>query len=156
MALPVESKGIKKSTKVPYSFYLSPKYMRILLASIYPYAFLLLYLTIPFDEYVRALPNILIGVLVVAFPLVVRKEDFSKLKRFPIYLFLGFFGYLVLNALFFGRLETDSNVLMKVLLALGLVILYLPVQGISKISKAIMYSSVAAILFSVFLKRSIK
>ena len=124
--------------------------MRILLASIYPYAFLLLYLTIPFDAYVRALPNILIGVLVVAFPLVVKKDDFKKLKRFPVYLFLAFFGYLVLNALIFGRIPEDLNVLKKVLIALGLVILYLPVQGIKKISKAIIYSSVAAILFSVY------
>ena len=54
--------------------------MKVLLSAIYPYIYLLLFFTIPFDDYVRALPNILLVVLVLAFPFVVKKEDFEKIK----------------------------------------------------------------------------
>ena len=57
------------------------EFMKILLSSIYPYAFAALFLILPFDEYVRALPNILMILLVVAFPYVIEKEDFSRIKR---------------------------------------------------------------------------
>ena len=71
--------------------------MRILLSAIYPYAFLLLYLIIPFDNYIRALPNILLAILLIAFPFIVNKDDFQKLKSLPIVIFLGLFTYLFNN-----------------------------------------------------------
>lgn len=123
--------------------------MRILLSSIYPYVFLLLYLTIPFDDYVRALPNILLIVLAVSFPFVVTKDDLRKLKRLPTILFVSFVVFVFALALGTGRLEADSHTLQKVALAIGLVILYLPIVGFKKIKKAIIFSSVAAIVFSV-------
>ncbi|WP_432412254.1 O-antigen ligase family protein [Rasiella sp. SM2506] len=123
--------------------------MRILLQSIYPYMFLLLYLTIPFDNYMRALPNILLIALAVAFPFVVSKNDFKKLKRLPTLLFIGLVLFVLVQALVLGRLQVDSPVLEKINLAIGLVILYVPIQGFQKIKKAIIFSSVAAILFSV-------
>ena len=123
--------------------------MRIILASIYPYAFFLLYLLIPFDEYIRALPNILLGIIVVAFPFIVTKSDFKKLGKTPMLLFLAFFAFLVLNSLFFGRIEEDFYVLKKILLAVGLVVLYIPVADLEKIDKAIIFSSLAAMLFSI-------
>lgn len=124
--------------------------MRILLAAIYPYAFLLLYLIIPFDNYIRALPNILLAILVVAFPFIVKKKDFNKLKSLPIAIFLGFFLYLCLNSFFAGRWSEDFNIIKKVLIAVGLVILYIPVSDVKKIKGAIIFSSLAAILFSVY------
>ena len=123
--------------------------MRILLSSIYPYVFLLLYFTIPFDEYIRALPNILLIVLAISFPFVVTKTDLKKLKRLPTILFVGFVVYIFLQALLLGRLAVDSPVLEKIALALGLVILYLPVHGFRKIKKVLIFSSIAAIAFSV-------
>lgn len=122
--------------------------MRILLASIYPYAFLLLYLTIPFDNYIRALPNILLGVLVVAFPIIVTKKDFKKLLIKPTLLFLLFFAFLFLNSFISGRMADDFVVIKKMLIPLGLVILYIPVQDFKKLNKAIIFSSLAAIVFS--------
>ncbi len=131
--------------------------MRILLSAIYPYAFLLLYLIIPFDEYFRAPPNILLAILVVAFPFVVKKEDLKKLKSLPIAIFLGFFAYLCLNSFFSGRWDGDFNVIKKVLIAVGLAILYIPVADVNppaeragKINSAIIFSSLAAIIFSVY------
>jgi len=122
--------------------------MRVLLASIYPFAFLLLYFIIPFDEYIRALPNLLLGIIVVAFPFIVEKSDFKKIIRKPALLFLVFFGFLALNSLFFGRLEEDFYILKKILISVGLVLLYIPVHDFKKIEKAIIYSSLAAMLFS--------
>ena len=123
--------------------------MRILLASIYPYAFLLLYLVIPFDEYIRALPNILLGILVVAFPFIVSKDDFKKLVKKPALLFLVFFIFLILNSLLSQRIEEDFYILKKILIAVGLVLLYIPVQDFKKIEKAIIFSALAAMLFSI-------
>src|SRR5690606_5679652 len=105
--------------------------MRILLSAIYPYAFLLLYLIIPFDDYIRALPNILVAILVIAFPFVVKKEDFKKLKSLPILLFVGFLAYICLNSFFSGRIQEDFNIIKKVILAAGLAILYIPVNDIN-------------------------
>ncbi len=123
--------------------------MRILLQSIYPYMFLLLYLTIPFDNYMRALPNILLIALALAFPFVVSKNDFRKLKRLPTLLFIGLVLFVLGQALVLGRLQIDSPVLEKINLTIGLVILYVPIQGFKKIKKALIYSSIAAIVFSV-------
>ncbi len=123
--------------------------MKILLGAIYPYAFLLLYIIIPFDNYVRALPNILLGILILAFPFVVSKKDFGKLRSTPVLLFFSFFLFLILNATIFGRLESDFNIIKKVLIVVGLLILYLPVHDVGKIKKAIVFSSLATILFSI-------
>ena len=140
----------------PKSFLSSPKIktivqptMRILLAAIYPYAFLLLYLIIPFDNYIRALPNILLGILVVAFPFIVKKEDFKKLRSLPIALFLAFFVFLCINSFVTGRTE-DFNIIKKVMIAVGLAVLYIPISNVDKIKNAIIFSALAAIIFSVY------
>lgn len=123
--------------------------MKILLSAIYPYVYLLLFLTIPFEDYIRALPNILLGILVVVFPFVVKKEDFKKIDRSLILILLLFFGYLLVNAALSGTLGEDFTIIKKVLIAVGLVVLYIPVNDFDKIKKAILFSSVAAIVFSV-------
>ena len=123
--------------------------MRILLASIYPYVFLLLYLTIPFDEYVRALPNILLIILIAAFPLIVTKDDFRKLKRTPTLIFLTFFVVLILNMVLNGRIDQNLDIIEMTSIAIGLAILYIPVHDFKKIHKAIILSCLAAITFSV-------
>ncbi len=123
--------------------------MKVLLSAIYPYIYLLLFFTIPFDEYTRALPNILLLILVLTFPFIVKKEDFKKIKSIAILIFFGFCLYLLFNSLLKTSLQEDFTVIKKVLLSLGLVILYIPVQDFEKIKKAIVLSSLAAIVFSV-------
>ncbi|RMA65976.1 O-antigen ligase family protein [Ulvibacter antarcticus] len=123
--------------------------MKILLRAIYPYAFLLLYLILPFDNYVRALPNILLIVLVAAFPFVITKKDIQKVKTIPVLILLGFILFLLGNALIQGRLETDINIIKKVLIAFGLLLLYFPVRNVDKLKKIVIFSSLATILFSV-------
>ncbi len=124
--------------------------MRILLSAIYPYAFLLLYLIIPFDNYIRALPNILLAILVVAFPFIVKKEDFKKLKSIPIAIFLALFAYICIDSFIAGRLQEDYKVINKVMIAVGLAILYIPVADVKKINSAIIFSALAAIVFSIY------
>jgi len=122
--------------------------VRILLTAIYPYVFILLYIIIPFDEYVRALPNILMTILVIAFPFVITKKDFKKLLIKPTLLFLLFFAFLIINSFFQGTLDQDFNVISKMLIPIGLVFLYLPVNNFKKLNKAIVFSSFSAIVFT--------
>jgi O-antigen ligase len=124
--------------------------MKIVLSSIYPYVFSALFLILPFDEYARSLPNILLIILVVAFPSVIEKADFSRIKKMPFFIFCAFALYLVLNTVITGRSETNFAVVNKVLVSLGLVMLYLPVRDIQKVNKAIIFSALAAILFSMY------
>src|SRR5690554_878470 len=124
--------------------------MRILLSAIYPYIFLLLYLTIPFDDYVRAMPNIILMTLVAAFPFVVKKSDFKKLRSFPFVMYFVFVLYLVLNALLFHEFMEDFSIISKVLIALGMAVLYIPVNDVDKIKGAIIFSSLMAIAYSVY------
>ena len=123
--------------------------MRILLASIYPFAFMLLFVIIPFDDYIRALPNILLIVLTISFPAIIKREHFQKIKKVPLFLLLLFFGYIITNSLISGRFDTDLSILKKIAIAIGLVILYLPIQYDRKVQKAVIFSSIAAIVFSV-------
>lgn len=122
--------------------------MRILLASIYPYIFLLLFLTIPFDGYVRALPNILLVLLAVLFPIIVEKKHFQKLKRISSTVWLLFIVSIAIVATINNTWLQDSAVLKKIGLAAALVLLYLPIDNFKKINKAIIFSSIAAIVFS--------
>tara|TARA_R100001369_G_C3325493_1_gene169671 strand:+ start:5710 stop:6819 length:1110 start_codon:yes stop_codon:yes gene_type:complete len=89
------------------------------------------------------------AILVIVFPFVVKKEDFKKIDRSLILLLLLFFGYLVVNAALSGTLGEDFSIIKKVLIAVGLVLLYIPVNDFDKIKKAIIFSSIAAIIFSV-------
>ncbi|MEM7185545.1 MAG: O-antigen ligase family protein [Bacteroidota bacterium] len=123
--------------------------MRILLASIYPWIYVLLFLTIPFDNYVRALPNLLMIILAATFPFIIKKEHFRKLKKIPTILFALFCLYLVANAAIFGRLETDWGLIKKIALAFGFVVLYIPIEDSKKIYRAIVFSGLAVIIFSV-------
>lgn len=123
--------------------------MRILLSSIYPWIYVLLFLAIPFDNYVRILPNILMGILVVTFPFIIKKEHFKKLNTIPTLLFALFCLYLIGNASLAGRLSEDFIVIKKILLAFGFVLLYIPIDDYKKINRAIVFSALAVITFSV-------
>ena len=57
--------------------------------------------------------------------------------------------YLVVNALLFNRVEDDFVMIKKVMLSLGFVLLYIPIGDSKKINRAIVFSSLAVILFSV-------
>ncbi len=124
--------------------------MKILLKAVYPYIFFLLYLIIPFDNYIRAFPNLLLGLLAILFPVVISKENLTRIARKPAMLFFLFFLYLFTSSYLLGRLDEDFSILKKMLIPLGLVLLYLPVGTFDKIKKAVIFSALATILFSLF------
>ena len=109
---------------------------------------MLLYIIIPFDDYVRALPNILMGILIVAFPFVIKKKDIKKLLIKPTIVLFLFFVYLLVNSFFQGNLTQDLSVINKMMIPIGLVLLYLPVNNFKKLKKAIVFSSFIAIVFT--------
>lgn len=122
--------------------------MRILLAAIYPYVFILLYLVIPFDEYVRVLPNILMLILMVIFPIIINKKDLKKIAKVSMFLLLLFIIYLLTNSFVQGRLEIDFVYLKTIMIPLGIVFLYVPITDFKKVNKAIIFSSFIAIVYS--------
>ena len=122
--------------------------MRILLAAIYPYVFILLYLVIPFDEYVRVLPNILMLILIVIFPIIINKKDLKKIAKVSMFLLLLFLIYLLTNSFVQGRLEVDFVYLKTIMIPLGIVFLYVPITDFKKVNKAIIFSSFIAIVYS--------
>ncbi len=122
--------------------------MKILLAAIYPYVFILLYLIIPFDDYVRALPNILMLILVVAFPIIIKKEDFKKISKSSMLLLVFFIAFLLINSFVQGRFELDFVYIKTMMIPLGIVFLYLPIADFKKVNKAIVFSSFIAIIYT--------
>ena len=122
--------------------------MRILLAAIYPYVFILLYFVIPFDEYVRVLPNILMLILIVIFPLIINKKDLKKIAKVSMFLLILFIIYLLTNSFVQGRLEVDFVYLKTIMIPLGIVFLYVPITDFKKVNKAIIFSSFIAIVYS--------
>jgi O-antigen ligase len=104
---------------------------------------------LPFDDYFRAVPNVLLILLAVVFPWVVKREDFNRVRGLPFVFISAFLMYLLLSAFFDGRLDQDFEVIQKVVLAAGLSVLYLPLHGWKKLNKALIFSSVAAIAFTV-------
>ena len=122
--------------------------MRILLAAIYPYVFILLYFVIPFDEYVRVLPNILMLILIVIFPIIINKKDLKKIAKVSMFLLILFIIYLLTNSFVQGRLEVDFVYLKTIMIPLGIVFLYVPITDFKKVNKAIIFSSFIAIVYS--------
>ncbi len=122
--------------------------MRILLAAIYPYVFILLYLVIPFDEYVRVLPNILMLILIVIFPIIINKKDLKKIAKVSMFLLILFIIYLLINSFVQGRLEIDFVYLKTIMIPLGIVFIYVPITDFKKVNKAIIFSSFIAIVYS--------
>jgi O-antigen ligase len=91
----------------------------------------------------------LMVILALTFPFIVKKAHFKKLIKTPTLIFTAFCLYLVLNATLFDRLASDFVLIKKILLSLGFVLLYIPIQDSKKIHRAIVFSSLAVIVFSV-------
>lgn len=123
--------------------------MKVILSAIYPYVFALLLFIVPFDSFVRAWPNILLIVLALAFPFVVLKSDFKKIDKKGALLFLGFLGVLLITTFVKGNLDNNLFVLEKIGISVAILILFLPISEYKKVNNAIIFSSVAAILFSI-------
>lgn len=116
----------------------------------YPFLFGLLFFLTPFDDYVRALPNILLVVIAIGFFLIAEKRDFKKLKNPIFILFSCFLIYLLCNSLITGHWNENLKVTEKLLLSLALIILAIPIKDFRVVLKAVILSSVFVIIFSLY------
>jgi O-antigen ligase len=87
-------------------------------------------------------------ILFALFPFIIKRRDFSKLVKLPTLIWLSFFLLLIFQTFMLGRWFEDWVILQKILLSGGLVLLYLPVQDTKKLNQAIIFSSLAAIIYS--------
>ena len=122
--------------------------MRVIALSIYPYLCFALFFTLPFDDYFRALPNILLIALALMFPFVMDKAQLKSVLRSTWVWVLAFLGFVVAQSLAMGRFDQDFVVIQKMLLAGALSLLLYPVRDNRTLIHGVIYSSVAAVLYS--------
>ncbi|PJR03663.1 O-antigen ligase family protein [Avrilella dinanensis] len=95
---------------------------------IYNYIFLLFCFIIPFEHSARALPNIILVVLVLLFPFQNYKKSIQQLKKEFIAIFL-FIAIIAGNSLVFQRWE-DFNLIQRLLYIPLILILFSPIKNI--------------------------
>ncbi len=122
--------------------------MRVIALSIYPYLCFALFFTLPFDDYFRALPNILLIALALMFPFIMDKTQLKSVLRSTWMWVLAFLGFVVVQSLALGRFDQDVVVIQKMLLAGALSLLLYPVRDNRTLMHGVIYSSVAAVLYS--------
>ncbi len=122
--------------------------MRVIALSIYPYLCFALFFTLPFDDYFRALPNIMLIALALMFPFVMDKTQLKSVLRSTWMWVLAFLGFVVVQSLALGRFDQDVVVIQKMLLAGALSLLLYPVRDNRTLMHGVIYSSVAAVLYS--------
>lgn len=124
--------------------------MKSLINSIYPYLSVFFVFILPLDKYAAAAPNIVLILLIACFPFVIQKKHLTTLKKIPSLLFLGLVAFLFLNSLFVTNLADDFSVLKKILGALTLFLLFIPIDNIKKIYGSFIYSALVCIIVSVY------
>ena len=122
--------------------------MRVIALSIYPYLCFALFFTLPFDDYFRALPNILLIALALMFHFVMDKGQLKSVLRSTWVWVLAFLGFVVVQSLVLERFDQDFVVIQKMLLAGALSLLLYPVRDNRTLMHGVIYSSVAAVLYS--------
>lgn len=122
--------------------------MRVIALSIYPYLCFALFFTLPFDDYFRALPNLLLIALAVLFPFVLDTNQLKSIGRSSWTWVLVFLGFVVIQSWALGRFDQDFVVIQKMLLAGALSLLLFPVRDNRTLMHGVIYSSVAAVLYS--------
>ena len=122
--------------------------MRVIARSIYPYLCFALFFTLPFDDYFRALPNIILIALALLFPMVMDLSGLKSILRSSWVWVLAFLGFIVAQSLATGRFDQDFVVLQKMLLAGALSLLLFPVRDNRTLMHGVIYSSIAAVLYS--------
>ena len=122
--------------------------MRVIALSIYPYLCFALFFTLPFDDYFRALPNLLLIALAAMFPFVIDTAQLKNIVRSTWSWVLVFLGFVVVQSFALGRFDQDFVVIQKMLLAGALSLLLYPVRENRTLMHGVIYSSVAAVIYS--------
>lgn len=124
--------------------------MKIILKNVYPYFFYIFCFVIPLDKYATAVPNIILIVLLALFPFVVKRNDFKKLLKKEILLFIALIAYISINMFLFQDVERDINIVQKVISSLLLLVLFIPMDKTDYLNKTIIISVLACIGISLF------
>lgn len=115
----------------------------------YTLLFALFCASLPFTDLSKAIPNIVMGLLVLLFGFVVKKEDLKKLHS-KTTLLLGLFCLsLFFNIIISGRWE-DFGFLTNILITLLIIILSIPITNHIIPLKAFVFSSFTLLLISSF------
>ena len=122
--------------------------MRVIALSIYPYLCFALFFTLPFDDYFRALPNLLLIAMAALFPFVLDTNQFKSILRSHWTWVLVFLGFVVIQSWALGRFDQDFVIIQKMLLAGALSLLLYPVRDNRTLMHGVIYSSAAAVLYS--------
>ncbi|WP_179353368.1 O-antigen ligase family protein [Winogradskyella vidalii] len=117
---------------------------------IYHYLFYALVFTIPFEDDIRAVPNILIGVLF-ALLLFVEKKPIRKLLANKLYLIaIVFVLFIALSSLIIGTISEDMFVIKKLFILIAVLVLSLPLKKDFKLLLFFIASVTLGNLISVF------
>lgn len=122
--------------------------MKELISRIYPFLFFLLILSLPFENYIRAVPNLLLILLVVCLPFIIKKEHFRRINQSLFWIYTLFVLYLTVLSVAFGQAAENQHILLRVVFPLVLILLYLPIKNLKSAQYGIIISSLAAIFFS--------
>ena len=121
------------------------------ISKLYSFLFLAFCFFIPFEEYAKAIPNILIGVIAILFPFVFNKEEFIKKIRSRSYLTLVvLFVFVLAMSLFTSKVQEDMFFLSKIAIPCIIIFLASPLKNGTTIQKAFIVSTVIAVLISLF------
>jgi len=117
---------------------------------IYIFVLCLLCASIPFENHIRIVPNLLLITLCILFPFVIKKSDFKVLSSNAYIILLALIAYISIRSCFIPEKADDFNFIKKMLLALILPIVFLPVRDKSPTIKALILSVFFCVLISSF------
>lgn len=125
--------------------------MRPLLQSIYPFLCAFFCFILPLDKYATAVPNIILIALIVAFPFVFDWKQLKSKLRTPLTMLFGVFTIsLFLISVIFHDISEEIFVLKKIAGSFLIFLLFLPLEDTEKIKKAIIVSTLAGIVVSLY------
>lgn len=98
---------------------------------LYTYLYSALFFTIPFTEVFQAIPNILLGLLMLFFVFTVTRKDWNKINRIYICLYTTIILVVTTGLVIHERTE-DFSFLTKLLIVLVIVLLSIPIRDYKK------------------------
>lgn len=95
---------------------------------IYHYLFFALVFAIPFEDDIRVVPNILIGILFILLPFV-QKAIFKKIWNNKVLIIaISLIVFIVLSSLIIGAISADMYVIKKLFISIAVLVLALPIK----------------------------
>ena len=117
----------------------------------YDYLFLIFWLIIPFEEYISAVPNIIVGLLICGYLLNFKKENCKRIFSYSSYKsWLLLTVYIVLISIFYNRLDQDFFVIKKLLIPGIILLLGFNIKNFNKCKIWFVVGTTLSVLISFF------